>query len=471
MFPKINRPDIVRSSHPKMNNGYVQAVVSLARDGLGMSRSAVATLALRAVQEQNQAVDIIQAALNDYIDRYRSLSFENFSLDVRVRPSEQGRPIGMEFGKISFGKIGVDMYRFVAAGHLRRRIMVRPIKGDMLILYNGHWQPVEAYLDALKVEPAIRTVTDDENRAVSWWRQENWWRSNGKAFRFLDLPAELRDVIYQFALVKPAQPYPRMKSRKMGYAGQVKMTEANPTTALMRINYQVHTEASHVFYRDAPFVMSHKQVLGKVITNPLLASNICHLHLSLSHAGYLQAFGFRFNDILDYSNPYGGPVTALREMRLATLEIEIAAPSNVAEEAWLDSACQRSICGWIFEAMWPAVKGHPFSFTGYIKDSQKAAFEAYGAQESEVVAEWQRRRVDWGFDKGTLSQYDEFVEGWESDGPGGVRLDGREGEGDEWMTKRPEVREDVKDGSQNIPGAPICFCRTVCSAENWSFQD
>lgn len=346
-------------------------------------------------------------------------------------------------------------------------MLVRPVRGDVLILYNGRWQPVEAYLDALKAEPAIRAVIDDEPRAMTWWRQENWWRSNGKVFRLLDLPAELRDRIYHFVLVKPVNPYPRSRARRLGYPGQIYMAARNPTAALMRVSRQINAEASHVLYRDTPFIISHKQVLHEVITNPLLASNIRHLHLSLSHAAYCSAFGFKFNDILDHSSPYARSVEALRVMRLTSLEICIAAPSMVSERAWSDRACQRTVVGWIFEAVWPYIRGHAFTFCGFIKNSQKEMFETYGVQERAVVDEWQSNRAKWGLREGTLKEYDEFIQGWESDEPGGVRVDGGEGEADEWLMKRPVVQENVGDGRLNIPRAPICFCQTQCSVEAW----
>lgn len=454
-----------------MEQTYIGTVLSLARDGLGMSDSAAGTLALRAARDPDRKVDIIQGALNFHINEYRAQSFENFSLDVYVHPSQRGASIHIAQNGVARGNAGVNIYKFSTADGHQKRMYVRPVKGNILIAYRERWQTIDAYLDALKQDLSSRASIAGEGWETAWRKQLEWWASNGKAFRLLDLPAEIRENIYRFALIKPTHPYPTHKARRLGYSSKIALKEDNPVTNLMSVSRRVRVEASHLFYRDAPFVIANNPIMHKVLTNLILSANIRHLHLALSHGQYLKLFGFQFSEVQSYSNYGGAVVSIIRDMRLDSLTLQIDAPRAVGDEMWADGACQRVVVSWIFEAAWPWIRGHPFKFTGFVKDGQRKVFAEYADQELKLVEKWQTSRLNWGLGTGTLREYHEFIEGYISDEDGGVRLDGSRGGEREWPLERLEVHGDDNDGRLQVPRAPICMCRVPCSRATWTTED
>lgn len=458
-----------------MERTYVYAVRDYARDGLGMSHKAAGFLALRKVREREHDVDILQVAILYHINEYRLRTFDNFRVDVGVKASKHGEPFAVKWHGFIICPVGVDWYKFTLPDGREKRMLVRTVKDNILVAYGGRWQSIEAYLAALQADPVHRAAVRSESLCMSQWKFRDWWSSNGKSFRLLDLPAEVRENIYKFALVNPALPYPSAKARKLAYGSRIRLRESNPTVSLMRVNRQVYTEARHIFYRDAPFILTHKPVLCRVLNRTELSSNIRRLHLALSHAEYIKLFGFQFNEIQGYAPHNNGVVGILRDMRFDKLELYISPPAMVGEEMWLDGACQRTIVNWIFEAAWPWIRGHPVKFTGYVKNSQKKLFDGYAQREMMKVEKWQSLRAEWGVGLGTLSEYDEFLEDDTDDEDGGVRLDGAEAkevEGvDQWPADRVEVEFNADDGRERVPQAPICMCRTECSAERWTARD
>ena len=121
--------------------------------------------------------------------------------------------------------------------------------------------------------------------------------------------------------------------------------------------------------------------------------------------------------------------------------------------------------------IWPAIRGSPFSFTGFIKRSQKKAFELYGARYKKVVDKWQKRRAIWGLEPGKMQRFDEFIQEWSTEEPGRVKLIAGDEDADTLRGELPEIPVEMHDGRANMPYAPACMCKTECTADTWTDED
>jgi len=406
------------------------------------------TMLEKVLLRRRRKEDQVVQNLDKQVKAYKAKSFENFinaGVRVNFRESETAGPfIGSNGKMFGFNEYHVDIWGeelYRVSVSLRRN-------GQVHIRHLDGWVKVSEYLCHLKVkiDPHYTDGTPEMRSDL----QSQWWRVNGKAFPLLQLPRELRDIIYDYSFGSKIEPYPTNKAR-LG-------AKAKPQrgVALMRVNRQVSSEIRSLLGRQTPFLIEHNRIMALLLSSPLRRNHIRRLELALSHKEFINLFGFTFPDV-HYETRW--QAKALRGMQLKHLMLRIARPSLITGSVIFDGACQQVATGWILAAAWPFVKGHPVEVAGYVKRQQKAEFEAACLDVKNRFEQWNGLRVAVGHPEGSLGEYDEWVD-WVEGGEeaGGVRL----------------IEESSQEVQRFVPDCqvgelpPRCECGTPCTAREWT---
>ena len=305
--------------------------------------------------------DQVLETLRKDIENYRIQSFQNFGLDVFVNRTSTAKPLHDFEGNW----LGYREYTFDVFDKPEKTMKVLSnSEGKVKIRYMERWTPVSSYLNQL--QPPIDwndpgRFSENENKTYRWQQQWRWWQINKKTFRLLDLPSEIREMIYGFSFGPIVEPYPTSKARRLGQnTGFIRTRK--PNASLLMTCRKVYVEASSILFVYTPFFVQHFGVLGTLMARREQRSRIRQLKLALTHDEFFRFFGGR----LDGNGGKNLPSRAaggLRHMKLDRLELRVAAPSITTETRWLDAACQKTVVDWILDAAWPLVRGHPVEVT------------------------------------------------------------------------------------------------------------
>jgi hypothetical protein len=403
------------------------------------------------MQKATVHMDYIAEALARDIQAYRLLSYDNFALHLRVHSAEYAKELRNAKGTF----IGYRAYMFDQWGTEKRMdVQVRCANG-VQVKYMKKWVPVSEYMKNLeRLEESVSNTVQ--------WRYEHqwmWWKSNGKTFRFLALPQELRELIYWIAFGPVIQPYPTAKARRLP-RNFVLPAEKKPGTSMLRLNRQTAMEAKHMLYLYSTFSLQHRPILGRLIRNPSTAPLLRKVELELSHYDFLKLFGARITEDISYEP--GVAAMHIADLELKLLTLKFAPPSLNTEQVWLDGACQRIVTSWILDSAWKWVRGHPVQVSGYIKNSQKRTFEADCITERNKFESWRKVRLLVGLSEGTLAEYHEWLDWMEGEEDGGVRVDG---------AKNLVVEERLLKTNWEFEFPPTCWCFPKCTPKTWVGDD
>lgn len=210
--------------------------------------------------------------------------------------------------------------------------------GCVEIWYRQKWRPVHAYLKRLK--PAIDwnipiSNSKHETQARRAEQQQRWWTANGKALKFLELPAEVREIIYEYAIGPRVEPYPTAKARKLGRTGCAAIVARMPNASLLLTNKVVYREASNVLFRRTSFFIDRKGVLTRLLQNEAQRSRVRRLELALSHLEFFKVFGMHCKDEVFYEPR--SPAYEIQNMRFDRLTLRFAAPSATTSADWVST--------------------------------------------------------------------------------------------------------------------------------------
>lgn len=441
-----------------MDSKQLATIHDLLRTGLGMSAKSAAATAWKWQKSDSQTADaslFVHKAIEHQIDEYRTQNFEKFGLVIAVYPATNAKSIQLQLPSVGKLVIGYDCYIFKPCHNEQppKSLRVRLFHGNIQLSFCGSWHPVSTYLDEIDT-----STTLEHQPQLDYDRQYYWWRKNGKSFNIMKLPGELRNAIFDMAFPGQAHPFPSSKCRNRRYLPSFEHSH----TALMRTNRQLHAEASERFYQTTSFLLEHRQLVNKVLNNTHLTSRLRHLRLDLTHSGYLDLFRFRPQDFESHTYVK----RQFRELTdLKSLEIHIQAPSRIAEKSWLQGACQVTAVDMIIRAAMPSIQGLPVTFTGYLKDSQKAAYEDQTAAAREFYLSFKALTIATGTDS-SLSAFDDFSERMASEERGGVRVDGQE-----WAPAPPPDLEWAGMTLSGLRDAVWCSCKTRCRRETWDPTD
>lgn len=447
-----------------MKSKHLRSIRDLLRDKMGMSDSAVATTALRAQRHEQPTAymrKFLQAAIKDQIDQYRMQSFAKFGLEIEVSPKPNAKRIQLlvqHFGEVT---VGYHHYTFRPKHNAEpsKTLRVRLHRGTIQVQFCGSWHLISAYLDEVGTKWTYPAAP-----LLEMSRQSRWWASNGKSFEITNLPGEIRNVIFDFAFPAEARPF---HLSECAQRDRLVPTFGRSYTALMRTNKQLYEEASDRFYKTTTFTIEHYHLFSKTLNNRFLRDRLRHVRLSHTHSEYLDLFSAKAWDVS--TKPY--LKYQLREMsNLTNLEIHISAPSRISTKLWLEGACQKTAVNMIMDAAWPSIRGLPVSITGYVKDSQKKAIEAYVQSERNTYRLFEAWCRDIG-KRCSLRAFDSWVEWMMAEEQGGVRLDGE-----------PYIEVEAEDSeserlqwnlmsNQDLRMVMWCSCEKRCSMENWDPAD
>ncbi|TKA23279.1 hypothetical protein B0A50_07336 [Salinomyces thailandicus] len=388
--------------------------------------------------------DHVGKKIQRQIDRYRTETLDqslNTSLDITVRPSDQARPLSDLSGK----QIGWSIYYFEHWLYQKPMAVQVGVDDEVTILHLGRYVPVTDYLRCL---PQVTNTTfengDSSRKHELQWQ---WWKTNSKIFPFEKLPSEVRDRIFGFTFGAVIEPYPTHRARRG--AGTMFKREKHVINLLL-LNKELGNAASKILFLYKTFYVAHLPIANRLLRNFSQGSNLRHLELALSHNGFLKLFGWKFGDVHTFTASRF--VGALHTMELHRLAIDIAPPSLTTESPWFDGVCQKIVAGWILEAAWPWVRGHPVEVTGYVKSFQKQAFEARAVAERQQIENWKVCGRELGLGEGTMQEYYEELDEEE----GGVSLDGAGG-------GKPNGSLAV-----DVPSyPPNCYCLPLCTVGTW----
>lgn len=453
------KPQAAFNKHAQLMN-----LIHVLKHTLGMSQSAAGTLANEwRVASDNLKNDIakwsILRAINYHVDKYKARSFANFSLEVNVYPVTGSPALRLPIAEFEGGslQIGYKLYIF-QVGDTRKVIRVRHQHGTVLVAFCGRFRPISTFLNEFhSIAEAIECIEGvqvtevpfDSKRAYQ--TQFDWWLANGKTFRIQDLPGELRNIIYGHVFGSSALPYPKHKCR-------FNSPTPRANTALMSVSKKLHSEASHIFYKDTTLRLEHGILTKKLLSNKHLRPKLSNLTLALTHSNFFDLFHF------DVDTDAPEPDYALRpfrEINLSRLVFHLAAPSRVADREYIEGACQKAVVERIFEAAFPSIKGHPVIITGCIKDSQKAIISSRLDAAHQAFTKWSAlKSVDEGDAAPKLSEYDAFMRNLANEPTGGVSLDDGEA--------RIEDVDANAEASFITSPSLVCLCEVKCRRKGWT---
>ncbi|KAF2769942.1 hypothetical protein EJ03DRAFT_326849 [Teratosphaeria nubilosa] len=404
-------------------------------------------------------MDYIKVVTEREIEAWRIRSFDSFLVTVRVDAPITAGPVYNRNG----GFVGHDTYVFewrgMADGHaetLRKTMKVQMrSNGTVKIEYRGRWTPLSDFLKDLKIPYA--EVLPSKQRSLDV--QCNWWKANGKVFKLMALPVELRDLIYQFGFGPQVEPYPTSKTRRIG--GNIGALEAikarKPTSGLLLLNRQIGEEASHALYLYTTFFVQHKGIFHRLMSNVHTRPLLRRIELALPHHEFINLFGYQASG--DDAKDRSMAVTIMPQLKLSCLELVFAPPPN--KKDILDIPCQRSVVSLILSSAWPWVRGQPVKLGGWIKDRQERVFEAACLVERKRFDVWRERNCAVGLPEGSLLEYHDWVHWEETEEHGGVSLTGN--------SKSPR---DVVEPREEEEALPLnCHCAPMCTQETWMADD
>ncbi|KAK6435054.1 hypothetical protein LTR95_008765 [Oleoguttula sp. CCFEE 5521] len=407
---------------------------------------------------------LIRALLLRDTDEWRIRSYLNFTITLTVKASFGATPVLDGEDQIGWSAYDLTLIDDDESLAFPRTLAIVYSQGQVRVVLDRKLQHVSAYFDRLAAHVKIKEkrlrIDKPKRRYAALDKQAEWWSVNGQSFKLLDLPGELRESIFQFALEGEIEVYPATaKSNRRRWRAR----KPEPTIGLLRTNRQVYEEASGVFYRRRLIKVANPMVLRHTLKNTRFATRVQKLELSLNHYDFLRFFGLDRDypeDRLVYK--HRSCAGMLRNVQLTSLELRFVSPGTTTSWNWLDEACQEIVVGWILGAAWEHVKGHPVVLTGHIKTVQKTAFESANAT---YKAACETKREQYGLLTSTLKvlDYDEWLSGADEDeDDGGVRLQ-TETEGELKMEEVTEYNGQIE--SWDLPAR--CSCKVRCAQDTW----
>lgn len=435
---------------PQITDKQLRSLVNVFERRMGMSSTTARVLALKWLKsnfKEAMMSTFLHKAIEHQIDMFRAQSFAKFGLDIAVYPADGARSYNIWLPLFSTINIGYSSYIFETRHNddPPKRLRVRLSMGAVEVHFCSSWHPISDYLNEVKTESNYPQTSE-----IAYDAQFNWWKTTGKSFDIMALPGEIRNAIFDQVFSPVARPYPSDKLRKRRLA-------LKPDMSMMHLNKGLYHESSHRLYQTTTFLVEHGRLMFKLLKNNALRNRLRNVTLTLTNSGYFDFFRF---DPYDAAFPHDYVVHRLRETNLAKLEINIAAPSNIAEKAWLEGACQKTVVDRIFDVAWSSIKGHPVAITGHVEQNQKQAIEARLKAAHEEYEKWSALNEAATGKTSTLREYDAFLEEMNKEPVGGVRLDG-----EAWAETGAEV-EAVDLSYNDFKDSLKCRCERKCTSEN-----
>lgn len=347
-----------------------------------------------------------------------SITVRNLTLSPVIWPSTREN-IGWSSKLYTF-KERLEEFPLTVRVSITERDFDLLLTADMIrVLIRGEWKPLKTWLLELVQEDGRFPWNFIHNRPH--YVQQTWWRKNGKVFRLMDLPQEIRLIILKHALggfIHPAAAYnhssreyqvtlgctSRNNPDKMNYehsesnrdSMQAKKKFSSPNYALFRVNKQVHGEALIAGWQGSRkhFVTPGYliDVLGATQV-PVISNWLSKIQLNFSTEDYFRFIGLSVNPDLHLNSFSSMGLHLSNIATLEDLELHFRSPYNTHHDdkngdpwsTWRrqlsyhvtpivsrEYGCYKTIVDWILAFMLPYVKNiSKLRFTGAIKTSVK----------------------------------------------------------------------------------------------------
>lgn len=256
------------------------------------------------------------------------------------------------------------------------------------------WTDMEDWMTTLiQPEPIFDAVRNRD----SMYR---WWRFNGKFFRILDLPGELREAITKYALFLEGD-YTVIPYRLLLGGNRVFYPQRPHTMGLLLTSKQIAHEAAHLLYDKGRFIFYARRSFERFLyrTSKKTLDRLQHIELRMTHLEYIEMFGglFRIKTSRTEDRPperLWGCVETHKLNALSNLQeltFHICHPAQILPDLPLHNKdnldfleyvfhpfCQKHIVDFILRLAAPYMYRlhHRVEVTGYAKHFQKEQFKA-----------------------------------------------------------------------------------------------
>lgn len=315
-----------------------------------------------------------------------------------------------------------------------------------------------------------------ERQQLLWDKQWRLWKFNGKKFQFRNLPAEIRNSIYDFAL-GPEQGRSPYRYARLGRYGTRHMERGAlplPSTNILYLSRQVYAEASHILFERTVFRLTSSKDFYRLSDNKTLVSRIRRLELALPHEDFLECF----KRVADLRRHGLEEANVFQRMQLKDLVIDLARPKALIDIVMIfhhnagstmvpEFACQKLTADKILRKAFPWIAEQPVRLVGALKNQQRKDFEAKCTAKRKEYLDWCRAMSLHG-QFPTLVEYEE----WKAEEVGGVWLDGRGAVAAEPIEDTLDgAQSDVVNEAEDEMALEKCRCEVICTPARWTNED
>ena len=340
------------------------------------------------------------------VDLRNTSSFDN-SIDKIILLPASGSAAGVHEGTGNMG-----LYSVRSPSILPRRIHLwKSPGGKIMVRASVESKPLVAFLKDLDTKKSWGSVKhlrfwkslsvsennskqlilpesmEDDNEASENFKDQMYqrWRAV-VVFPMMELPAELREMIFSFAMLRIVEPYEMMCNKPDKHIPLPK-----PNMSLTLVNKQIHTEAMAILFSQATFSFRHYVQIMRFL-DIISEANffaVRSIELKLDHESLLKAAGIDIRrsetHLFNPQRSLLGHTSPPDALQLQHLRICFPHPREHYDSWELDRVCQRIYCNWAFMALHRIIKDIPrLELEGCIKDDQKAVWLEVLAQSKEL---------------------------------------------------------------------------------------
>jgi hypothetical protein len=362
----------------------------------------MALLVLRLIPEQDPIYKVVTSYLNETRRHDFHMGVRIAGVKVLRKPNKDGPSVPSTYRITQPGHppIMAQIWGFATLEDSTIKLDI----ADVAMAVDGRWWP---FLQWIRIEYGTRTGDK--------YTLFDWWQSNGRSFRFMDLPYELRICIYEQIASPYIWPHPALNVKKINYfcpevysedlhrpAGTGELFLRSPSGHRAPSPTQLPAVSKQIALEFSAFVDKHTQPhfrfprqLRLLIDNPKFTHSLRRISIG--------APNWRFFRLLGYKGALWIPFQPVQETThismfkdIATLEhlnfcFQTAISQSVTWDPWSrvraynsqnDVSCQKVFVDWFLTFALEHVRQvRKITLSGHVKDSTRRKWEAIFEEE------------------------------------------------------------------------------------------